>query len=160
MLRCADQARQRGDHASDPATLVIVPDHLYRTPDTSEIGGRWAVRRGKQNPRQPARIHERVTDSGDVVPLRGALREHWLSQEVAQRDTERLCQVNQQIDTADLPFAPFNLAEPVLGSADETRQHRLSQAPATPVERDALADRQTIPGASHGTILGAPVAVA
>ncbi|GAB3812763.1 hypothetical protein GCM10028799_09400 [Kribbella italica] len=78
------------------------------------------------------------------------LKEDRLAEQIRELDPKRSGEFGQDIESTDLPLATLNLAEPVLGAADEVREHSLRQSASGTVESYPLTDAQMIASASHG----------
>ena len=104
---------------------------------------------GEQRPRQPPRRHQRVPDRRNIVVLVLVLHQHGLAEQVAQRHPQAPRDVGEDVQPADIPLAPLDLAQPVLSPAHQVSQHRLRQPTPPPVEGNTLPDAELITRTTH-----------
>ncbi len=156
VLGVADELGQHRDDATHVAVLIAAPRVLREASHAVDRDGfGWA---GTEQGRGQATVaHERVADRRDVVVLRVCvLDQDRLSEQVPDGHAQLARQFGQDVQASHVPLVALDLAEPVLGAADELGQHLLRQAAASAVERDAVAHAVVIAGASHGVRVGPP----
>ena len=95
--------------------------------------------------------HQRLAHSRNVIIARlVVLKQNGLAEKILEGYTKGLREFVDDVESADLPVAAFDLTQPVLRPADHGREGGLGQAPTATIERNAISDAQLVACTPHG----------
>jgi hypothetical protein len=117
------------------------------------MGAAGAV--GRNNVRESRRGVISASHRGDVIVVLVVLDKDRLPQQITHLDSQRPRQLSDDVQAPHIPYTPLNLADPVLGAANQIPEHALAHSASPSIESDAFADSHLITSTAHASILPA-----